>query len=282
MKYRSSSQAFKFDIATTLRLCKIISTLGLLDTKKIGEATGENIPKVNENIQYLRFCDLVTNECLTSFGFYILKLKEWPEFIEPLLLFKLGRGCQNGGHYYFSRLLNDVLYDIAFEIDNKKSTESIVEACLATENEKECCKDNDEGKRKNFRQALNMGLSDSVTGFGKMGMVVEKEGNFEIVGYIPHNLVTAFILYDNWPQGRTALKLSELVTADYLPGKIFFMGRELLYQQLHELAAERLVFIEQQAGLDQLRLNPEISSNDILDRMVEYAERINAFTTTGL
>ena len=82
MNYRSSSQAFKFDILTVLKYCEITSALGELDVRGLGNATGENIPKVSETIQYLRFCDLIHNDKLSSFGLYILKLKKFPEFLK--------------------------------------------------------------------------------------------------------------------------------------------------------------------------------------------------------
>ena len=254
MIYRSSSQSFKFDIPLCIKYCEEIKNNGNIDENLIGQFTGTNIPKVKENLNYLRFCDLIDDNQISLFGTKILYLKNNPEFVEPLLFYKLSRGCKNGGHYYFSRLINDTLYNIAFEVVNFKKQADILNLAILSDKESEYCRDRD--KKEYFRQALSMGLADATTGFGKMGMVVNNNDNYEISGYIPHNLITAYILYDNWPAGRTALKISEVISNDYLPGKIFFLGRDIINQQLHELALEKIIFVEQEAGLDQIRLNP--------------------------
>lgn len=271
MSESSSSQSFRFDIPLVVRFGEIIDNIGRVDPDAIGKQTGINSPKVKENINYLRFCNVIDDKGLTYFGAILLKLRDSYQFREPLLLYKLSRGCRNGGHYYFTRLINNVLYDIAFSVNNTRNNGEILSYCLSSEEENEYCNDNVSGKKKLFSQALNMGLSNPVTGFGKLGMVVENNGVYEISGYIPHKLVTAYILYDNWPEGRTALKITEIVHKEYLPGKIFFIGQDIIAQQLYELQADRLIFIEQEAGLDQVRLNPKLRSEDILDRMVEYA-----------
>lgn len=269
MIYRSSSQSFKFDIPLCITYCEQIRNSGKIDVGLIGQFTGTNIPKINENISYLRFCDLIKDNQISSFGTKILYLKNNPEFVEPLLLYKLSRGCENGGHYYFSRLVNDVLYNIAFEVLNYRTLGDILNLAILSDKESEYCKDKD--KKLYYRQALRMGLADATTGFGKMGMVVNNNDSYEISGYIPHKLITGYILYDNWPVGRSALKITEIIYNDYLPGKIFFLGRDIINQQLHELALDKIISIEQEAGLDQIRLNPQLTANDILDRMVNLA-----------
>jgi hypothetical protein len=277
-----SGQKFAFEISLMFKLMEDIRT-GITSRSELAKYNGLGENKIESCVDYLNKLDVIEiklpgrNFSCTYFGTTILKLKSNPEFVEPLFLYKLVRLEKQGGHLYFSILINDLLYDVAFRIDNHITQQAIVETFLSK------YENITVGNRVELlKQAFKTGLANSVSGFGKMGMVVEKDGTFEIVGYIPHKLVTAFILYDNWPRGRAALKLNELVTADYLPGRIFFMSQDVLYQQLHELAAERLIYIEQQAGLDQIRLNPEIGPQDILDRMVEYAEQTNALTATGL
>ena len=108
--------------------------------------------------------------------------------------------------------------------------------------------------------ALNLGLCDTTTGFGKMGMVTLRDGQYEVAGYIPHKFITAYVLYDNWPKSRAALKLDEIVTMDYFPCKIFFMIQDLFMGQIYELAEERILYIEKEAGLNQIRLAPDLNS----------------------
>ena len=269
MNYRSSSQAFKFDILITIRLLEIIKDEQGIDINKIVMLTGMGEPKVKENISYMRFCDLLDGDNINYFGNGILAIKNSSDIVEQLLLYKLSRGSVNGGHYYFSRLMNQVLYDYAFQINNTVSRDQILKKALMCEEEKEFSRDSNKGKENNFLQALNQGLCDTTTGFGKMGMVVQKDGAYEISGYIPHRLVTAYILYDNWPDARNALKLDELFNRDYFPAKIFFMGQDLIKEQIYYLTNERILYLEEEAGLNQVRLSPELNSDKILDRIVD-------------
>ncbi|MGB4311967.1 MAG: hypothetical protein WBJ17_03500, partial [Natronincolaceae bacterium] len=187
--------------------------------------------------------------------------------VEPLLLYKLCRGEGNGGHLYFSILVNFILNDIAFKIDNKTTLSDIEDVFQLKFPDIKVV-----NRLELLRQALNQGLCDTTTGFGKMGMVIQKDGQYEITGYIPHKLITAYILYDNWPEGRAALKMDEIVTMDYFPCKIFFMSQDLFMGQIYELAEDRMLYIEKEAGLNQIRLAPNWNSEKILDRIVEICQ----------
>lgn len=278
MDYRSPSQKFKFDIPLLINFCKIIKEKGKIDSDIISNSTGINTPKVDENIKYLEFCDLVDEKGISYFGNTIIKLEKNHDFIEPLLLYKLSRSGEQGGHYYYNILINYVLYDIAFRINNIAKEDEILDNAVKIEKDLNYCKDSYEIKRRNFGRALRTGLSDSTTGFGKMGVSVKQGDIYEISGFVPHKLVTAFILYDNWPSWRNELKISEIITSEYLPGRIFFMGEDEVKQQLHELEQDGLIFIERQAGLNQVRLNGKYCAEDILDRMVEYDNTINSIS----
>ena len=262
-----SGQKFSFDIPLLLTIAADINE-GLSSKDKLAVKNGLGDNKIESFIDYLKKVDMVIGtyqnlEC-TYFARNLLNMNNNYGYIEPLLLYKLSRPEEDGGHLYFSYLIR-FLYDIAFKIDNKITCQELVDQfnCEAENMVK--------NKEDLLKQALSMGLADATTGFGKMGMVVNNNDNYEISGYIPHNLITAYILYDNWPAGRTALKISEVISNDYLPGKIFFLGRDIINQQLHELALEKIIFVEQEAGLDQIRLNPQLTANDILDRMVNLA-----------
>ena len=172
MKYKSSSQAFKFDILTIMKFIKIIDKNNDTDTTKISSETGMGLPKINEFLQYMRFCDILHNGTLSRFGSGLLEMGKKPDKIESLLLYKLSRGCSNGGHYYFSRLINQVLYDYAFQINNIAPRKQILEKSLLCDVEKEYSKDNPQNKETNFIMALNQGLCDTTTGFGDRKSVV--------------------------------------------------------------------------------------------------------------
>ena len=263
-----SGQGFKFDIPLIMKLLNDVHN-GCTTKDKLALVNGLGDQKIDSYIEYLGKVDLITrsqqNEYKTTyFGLNVLKLKNNYSFLEPLLLYKLARGEENGGHLYFSALINFILYDIAFRINNKTTYSEIEENFeIQFPNVKHF------KKLTLLRQALNQGLCNNITGFGKMGMVVYKDGLYEVSGYIPHKLVTAYIFYDNWPKSREALKLDELPTKDYFPAKIFFMGQDLLYKQIHYLADDRILYIEQEAGLNQIRLAPELDADKILDRIVE-------------
>lgn len=263
-----SGQGFKFDIPLIIKLLSDIQN-GCKTKAGLSMQNGLGDQKIDSYIEYLGKVDLITknqqNEYETTyFGLSILKLKNNYNFLEPLLLYKLARGEKNGGHLYFSALINFILYDIAFRINNKITFSDIEKSFEIQFPQIKHSK-----KFILLRQALNHGLCDNTTGFGKMGMVVYKDGLYEVSGYIPHKLVTAYIFYDNWPKSRAALKIDELPTKDYFPAKIFFMGQELLNKQIHNLVEDRILYLEQEAGLDQIRLSPELDGDKILDRIVE-------------
>jgi hypothetical protein len=66
--------------------------------------------------------------------------------------------------------------------------------------------------------------------------------------------------------------MDEIVTMDYFPCKIFFMSQDLFMGQIYELAEDRMLYIEKEAGLNQIRLAPNWNSEKILDRIVEICQ----------
>lgn len=271
MKKGHSGQRFKFDISLVLKMIQDIQIgVNTRDTLLKENGLGDN--KVDSYIEYLAKVDGIKKEnanifSLTNFGKTINNIKKDYSFVEQLFLYKLGRGDKNGGHLYYSILLNFLLYDISFKIDNKVSFKHIDEMFKL-----KFSKITVKNKSDLLKQALNQGLCETTTGFGKMGMVALKDGLYEISGYKPHKLVTAYIIYDNWPKSRAALSLDEIRTMDYFPGKIFFMFPDDFKRQLYELTEDRLLYIEKEAGLDQVRLSPSISKDSILERIVEECQ----------
>lgn len=266
-----SGQKFKFDIPLVLKIINDIQN-GINRKDNIAIENGLGVNKIDSYMEYLNKIDCIDrNEdgryVLTYFGIKVNAMTNSYTLIEPLLLYKLCRGEDNGGHLYFSVLVNFILNDIAFKIDNRTTFSNIKDVFelnfpdISVANRLDL-----------LRQALNQGLSDTTTGFGKMGMVILSDGQYEVAGYIPHKLVTAYILYDNWPEGRAALKLDEIITMDYFPCKIFFMTQDIFMRQIHELVDERILYMEREAGLNQIRLAPDLNPDKILDRIVEICQ----------
>ncbi|MGI6427387.1 MAG: hypothetical protein ACOX0L_07305 [Natronincolaceae bacterium] len=271
MKKGHSGQKFKFDILLIFKMLDDIQNgINQKETIAIENGLGDN--KVGSYIEYLNKVDCINKDMdgsyiLTHYGKTVNTIKHSYSFVEPLLLYKLCRGEGNGGHLYFSILVNFILNDIAFKIDNKTTLSDIEDVFQLKFPDIKVV-----NRLELLRQALNQGLCDTTTGFGKMGMVIQKDGQYEITGYIPHKLITAYILYDNWPEGRAALKMDEIVTMDYFPCKIFFMSQDLFMGQIYELAEDRMLYIEKEAGLNQIRLAPNWNSEKILDRIVEICQ----------
>lgn len=263
-----SGQAFKFEIPLIIKLVCDIGE-GNKDKIALARENGLGDQKIDSYIEYLNKLDLIErnkqNEYrLTYLGQKVIIIKDEYSILESLFLYKLARGEENGGHLYFSILINYILYDIAFRIDNRVTLEEIENNFSLQFPGIKVSK-----RFELLRQALNQGLCDTTTGFGKMGMVVQKDGIYEISGYIPHRLVTAYILYDNWPDSRDALKLDELFYKDYFPAKIFFMGQDLIKEQIYHLVNDRILYLEEEAGLNQIRLSPKLDPDKILDRIVD-------------
>lgn len=271
MKKGHSGQKFKFDVPLIFKILEDIQN-GINQKETISIENGLGSNKINSYIEYLNKIDCINRNTngeyiLTYFGEKMNKIKHNYLFAEPLLLYKLCRGEDNGGHLYFSILVNFILNDIAFKINNK-TTLSDIEGLFELK-----FPEIKVGNRLELlRQALNLGLCDTTTGFGKMGMVTLRDGQYEVTGYIPHKFITAYILYDNWPKSRAALKLDEIVTMDYFPCKIFFMTQDLFMSQIYELVDERILYLEKEAGLNQVRLAPNLNSEKILDRIVEICQ----------
>lgn len=271
MKKGHSGQRFKFDILLILKMLSDIQNgINKMETIALENGLGSN--KIGSYIEYLGKVDCIKRNTggdytLTYFGDKINVIKHNYLFVEPLLLYKLCRGEDNGGHLYFSLLVNFILNDIAFKINNKTTLSDIEDVFELKFPEIKVV-----NRLELLRQALNLGLCDTTTGFGKMGMVVLKEGQYEVAGYIPHKLITAYVIYDNWPESRAALEIDEIVTMNYFPCKIFFMSQDIFRGQMHELVEKRILYIEKEAGLNQIRLAPDLDPNKILDRIVETCQ----------
>jgi len=269
-KRLNSGQKFKFEIDYSLSLLELInkgkSSKEILQKEK---AVGPN--KIENFGFWLRIADLVNYDSgefnLTDFGKSILKIRYNYDYVASLILYKLARGWDNGGHFYFSRLINDILYDYAFSLENIINIDEIKKEILTYKKEIGV-------KEKTIMrltgQNLNT-LSNPNTGFGKLGMVKKVEDNYEIYSYWPEPLICAYIIYDRWEEGSVAMKIDDIIRGHYNFGRIFFLDEETVMGILEDLQQMEYISIETIAGLNQIRINPKKSKDDILEAIVDEA-----------
>lgn len=270
-----SKQGFGFQVGYSITLLEMIeegvTTKGeLVDLKGIGRN------KIDTHIEWLRFIGAirVLNQkiYLTEFGKFYLKIKYSNDFLEPLMLYRLVKNPnleKEHGHFYFSTLINEILYEALIENKINISLEEIKNKFLTV----------DEEKNLKFVTSTIGALVNSETGFGKIG-ILEKIGNsekktkddkFEIHSYWVEPLVAAYIIYDLWEENQVAKSIKEIETEKYNIGRIFLMDNEAVMETLSEIEALRLITIETIAGLNQIRINPRITKEDILDMIIAEA-----------
>lgn len=266
---RYSGQRFVYDLNIAFKLLDILadssieekSNINLADYLKMGA------PKVQAFMNYIEICDLIDNRQLTDFGTYILKFKEYPEIYQPLLYYKLCRGWENGGHFYYSRVVNNILYDRYFSADNCIDNSEIKEKILDYKYEYVSMDEK-------LVSIVTKGIS-SAEGFGYL-RILEKESNsrskYKINSYKPHYLVCAYILYDIWPDNVGTISFDDIIFNEYNLGRIFFLTEKEIIPILSKLHQINLIKIEDKAGLKQIAKNPKISGNEILEEICnEYS-----------
>lgn len=268
LKKPYSGQKFRFQLDYLMEIIKFIEINKKMNKiENLAFNFGIGVPKAQAMIQYLKIIEVLDiNLQLTTFGKMLLKLKNNEKFLYPLLYSKLCRGWENGGHFYFSRLVNNILYEVAFSSRNIITAEEAKEKMLTFKSEIQV---QEKDIRSLTRQALSS-LADEATGFGKMGIVKEIEKNsFYISYYEPHYLVAAYIIFDRWRKGDTVCKFNTIIDGDYHIGRLFFMCEDDVFAIFEKLKQEKLIAIEVTGGLNQITKNPKISINEILEEMVK-------------
>jgi len=172
---------------------------------------------------------------------------------------------KNDGHFYFSELVNDILYRFISDYSNTTSTEEI---------KKELIKIGAEEKYPQFITQAITTISDAEAGFGKIGILEElesegKDKNFEVHSYWVEPLVAAYIIYDIWKDGQTSMGIDKIVSEKYNLGRMFLMDEDAVRETLEEIQSKKLITIETIAGLNQIRINPSISKENILDMIIK-------------
>ncbi|SHI04446.1 DUF4007 family protein [Clostridium grantii] len=267
----NSKQGFRFEVPYCIKLISQIEN-GIVRKDELKDDTGVGLPKVEVFIYWLKYINAIKMEnqkiSLTTLGRTYLKIADVEDYIEPLMLYHLLRNSnleKDDGQFYFSELVNDILYRLMLDYSNKISVEEI---------KKEMFKIGADKKYPQFITAAITTISDAETGFGKMGILEAigskgKETNFEVHSYWAEPFVAAYIIYDMWKDGQTALGIDKIVNEKYNLGRMFLMDEEAVMETLEEIQSKKLITIETIAGLNQIRINPNISKDDILDMIIK-------------
>ncbi len=268
-----SKQGFRFELDYSLMLLKNIHE-GNTNKDILKDVTGAGENRIIAFYDWLKYIGSIEgnqNESkLTKLGETYLKIQENDDFIEPLMLYHLLRNPdleKNDGHYYFSTLINEIFFNIVFDYENKKSSEVI---------KKEMFKLGAEEKYPNFITGALTSLTDSQSGFGKLGIIEKSDQNSKTDVYEAHSywvepLVGAYILYDMWEESRAAMSIDNIAYDKYNLGRMFLMDREAVEEVLEEIKALGLITVEKGAGLNQIRINDKYTKEDILEMMVKEA-----------
>lgn len=267
MKYYG--QKFTFELSTGLKLIKLINSndaITLSNKDLISEELGMGIPKVETLLQYLEICGIIKNKELTYLGKKIIDMDGDYDFVEPLIYYELVKNPEKNGHYIYSSLVNDTLYNFWITGIETIEKESLLKETMSN-NVRQL--ENKNWKDLN-KQALNA-LTNTQNGFGKMGLLekIEDTDQYEIHSYWIEPLIGAYILYDLWSDHQVSMGIDNIVNDKYNLGKMFLMDEEAIKETLGEIQALGLIDIEKGAGLNQIRINERYTKKDILDMIVK-------------
>ena len=265
MKYYG--QIFAFELPTCLKLINLVKnrdSLTLPNKDLISEELGMGIPKVEALLQYLEICGIIKNKELTYLGKKIIDMDGDYDFIEPLIYYGLVKDPKKNGHYIYSSLINDTLYNYWITGIETIEKQNLLKETMSN----------------NIRQLGNWeklngivlnALTNTQNGFGKMGLLekIEDTDQYEIHSYWIEPLIGAYILYDLWSDHQASMGINNIVNDKYNLGKMFLMDEEAIQETLGEIQALGLINIEKGAGLNQIRINEKYTKKDILDMIVK-------------
>lgn len=262
-----SKQGFRFETKYCIKLLNAIkNNINNKDALKDITGAGENrIIAFLDWLKYINAIEIKNQEItLTYLGKAYLLLEESDDLLEPLMLYHLLRNPDlenNDGHYYFSEVVTEVLYNKFLDYENNLNSEYI---------KNELFKKGADKKYPQFITSVINTLSDSSSGFGKMGLLekLEDKDQYEIHSYWVEPLIGAYILYDIWDDHKTSMGINNIVNDKYNLGKMFLMDEEAIKETLGEIQALGLIDIEKGAGLNQIRIKDKYTKEDILDMIV--------------
>lgn len=238
--------------------------------EEVADELGIGEPKLQAQLQYMKILNLLDKNDKTVFTEKISKMNANHDYIEPLLYYYLVKSKRDGGHYIYSELVNEVIYrlfndEFEFKVSSSKLLEKMEEFNI------------DNLKEKNWKSMTNFAINsliNSELGFGKMGLLEEvgvdkKNIIYEIHSYWVEPLVGAYIIYDLWKDGQTAMPINSLINDKYSLGRIFLMDQEAVIETLEEIKALGLIDINLTAGLNQIVKSSKYTKEDILDMMIK-------------
>lgn len=259
---RYSGQRFRYDINLVIKILDILQNYSKEDirVKDLAYILKIGVPKVQAFKNYCEICDLIKDKKLTKFGQYILKFKDNLDIHLPLLFYKLCRGWDNGGHFYYSRIVNNILYDKYYSGDNTIENSEIKEKLMDFKFEY----DKIDVK---LVSLVTTGIS-SDDGFGHLGILTrEDKSKFIINYYKPRPLIAAYIIYDIWPKNVTSISFENIIKDEYSLGRIFLLTEDDIIPILSKLHQDNYIKIEDKAGLKQIVKNSNISADMILEEI---------------
>lgn len=264
MKYYG--QLFAFKLPTSLKLINLAkenNNITLQNKELISEELGMGIPKVETLLQYLGICGIIKNKELTYLGKKIIDMDGDYDFIEPLIYYGLVKNPKKNGHYIYSSLVNDTLYNFWIT-----GIENVKKQSLLKENMSNNIRGIGNWDKLN---GVALGtLTNTQNGFGKMGILekLEDKDQYEIHSYWVEPLIGAYILYDMWNDHQTSMGITNIVNDKYNLGRMFLMDEEAIEETLGEIQALGLIDIEKGAGLNQIRIKKRYTKEDILDMII--------------
>lgn len=259
---RYSGQRFRYDINLVVKILDILQNYSKEDikVKDLAYILKIGVPKVQAFKNYCEICDLIKDKKLTNFGRYILRFKDNLDIYLPLLFYKLCRGWDNGGHFYYSRIVNNILYDKYYSGDNTIENSEIKEKLMDFKFEY----DKIDVK---LVTLVTTGIS-SDDGFGHLGILTrEDKSKFIINYYKPRPLIAAYIIYDIWPKNVTSISFENIIKDEYSLGRIFLLTEDDIIPILSKLHQDNYIKIEDKAGLKQIVKNSNISADMILEEI---------------
>ncbi|MGL6023553.1 MAG: hypothetical protein ACRC0F_02970, partial [Cetobacterium sp.] len=198
---------------------KEVSLSELLNEKnrqEVADILGIGAPKLGTQLQYMNFLNLYDGTEETLFSKKIIEMKNNSDYVDPLLYYFLTRNSYSGGHYLYSEIVNEIIFKVFSENFEYKINYSDI-----LQKTKELNIDNLDEKSWNsmVRFTINC-LAQSEVGLGKMGLLEEvgedkKNPVYEIHSYWVEPLVGAYIIYDLWKDGQTAMPINSIVNDKY-------------------------------------------------------------------
>jgi hypothetical protein len=195
----------------------------------------------------------------------ILELHGSIDYVYPLLHYHFSKGWENGGHQFYSLLVNDFLYERFYDFDSTFSKSYFLKSIK---------KLNDKGIStfNNLMEESLKSLINAETGFGKMGLVEKvSDDEYQVHSYYLEPLVALYIICDMWESHQTAMKIEDIVSGDYNLGRMFLMDEETILEILEELRAKRYISIEKNNTLNQIKLADNITKEFVLEEIIKNA-----------